>query len=107
MVPTGVFIQTLNEMIDNHEKRLTALRNHVPNIVLAALYGMAIVASAFSGYAKTLDTPRSRIPVYVMGMLVASIILLIQDLDRPRAGFITISQQPMIDTASALAKYKD
>jgi Enoyl-(Acyl carrier protein) reductase len=27
MVPTGLFIQTLNEMIDSHEKRLTALRN--------------------------------------------------------------------------------
>ena len=30
MVPSGLFIQTLNEMIDNQGKRLAALRNRVP-----------------------------------------------------------------------------
>ena len=44
VVPTGLFIQTLNEMIDNQGKRLDAFRNRVPNIVLLALYGVAIVA---------------------------------------------------------------
>ena len=34
MVPTGLFIQTLNEMIDDQAKRLAALRNRIPNIVL-------------------------------------------------------------------------
>ena len=51
MVPTGLFIQTLNEMIDDQEKHLTALRNHVPNIVLIALYSIAIIASSLAGYA--------------------------------------------------------
>jgi len=37
MVPTGLFIQTLNEMIDDQAKRLAAVRNHVPNIVQIAL----------------------------------------------------------------------
>ncbi len=37
MAPTGIYIQALNEMFDNQEKRLTALRNRVPNIVLLAL----------------------------------------------------------------------
>jgi hypothetical protein len=47
IVPTGLFIQSLNELIDDHEKRMTALRNRVPNIVLLALYGVAIFAGAF------------------------------------------------------------
>ena len=34
IVPTGLFIQSLNELIDDQEKRLTALRNRVPNVVL-------------------------------------------------------------------------
>jgi hypothetical protein len=105
MVPTGLFIQTLNEMIDNQEKRLTAARNRVPNIVLVALYGIAIVASAFTGYASGLEARRSRLPVYLTGLLVSTVILLIQDLDRPNTGFITVSQQPMIDTAAAIAGY--
>ena len=55
IVPTGLFIQSLNELIDDQEKRLTALRNRVPNIVLLALYGVAAVAGAFSGYAGGLS----------------------------------------------------
>ena len=107
MVPTGIFIQALNEMIDNQEKRLTALRNRLPNIVLIALYGVTVIAAAFTGYASGLEARRSRLPVYIMGMLVSTVILLIQDLDRPDAGFIKVSQQPMIDTAASIAAFTD
>jgi len=105
MVPTGLFIQTLNEMIDDQEKRLTALRNQVPNIVLLALYGVATVAGAFSGYAGGLGTRASRLPVYAMIFLICAVILLIQDLDRPSTGLIVTYQQPMIDTAAAISGY--
>ncbi len=87
-------------MIDDQEKRLTAAFNRVPSIVLIALYGVAIVASAFAGYAAGLDGQRSRLSFYTMGVLVCAMILLIQDLDRPNAGFIKVSQQPIIDTAA-------
>jgi hypothetical protein len=107
MVPTGLFIQALNEMIDNQQKRLTAARNRVPNIVLLSLYGVAAVSSAFAGYASGLDRRPSRLPVYVMMALVCAVILLIQDLDRPLTGFITVSQQPMLDTAASIATYAD
>jgi hypothetical protein len=107
MVPTGLFIQTLNEMIDTQGRRLEALRNRVPNIVLIALYGVAIVAGALTGFANGLEARHVRLPVYVAGLLVASVILLIEDLDRPNAGFIKTSQQPMIDTAAAIASYND
>jgi hypothetical protein len=107
MVPTGLFIQTLNELIDDHEKRLTAARNRVPNVVLLALYGLAAVASGFTGYASGIEARRSRLPVYITGIVLCAVILLIQDLDRPGAGFITISQQPMIDTAASIAGFVD
>jgi 4-hydroxybenzoate polyprenyltransferase len=50
---------------------------------LLALYGVAIVASAFAGYANGLEARRVRLPIYLMALLVAAVILLIQDLDRP------------------------
>jgi hypothetical protein len=105
MVPTGLFIQTLNEMIDNQEKRLAALRNRVPNIVILMLLGIGITASAFSGYAAGLETRRSRLPVYITGLVVWAVILLIVDLDRPGAGFIEVSQQPLLDTAATIAAF--
>jgi len=105
MVPTGLFIQTLNEMIDDQETRLTALRNRVPDIVMLALFGVAAVAGGFAGYASMLETRRAVAAVYVMGLLVTAVIMLILDLDRPTAGFIDVSQQPMIDAANNIAAF--
>ncbi|HYI26576.1 MAG TPA: hypothetical protein VD863_01885 [Bradyrhizobium sp.] len=107
MVPTGLFIQTLNEMIDNQAKRLAALRNRVPNIVLVSLFGLAVIAIGITGYDTGLDPKRSRPPVYLVGFLVAVVIMLIVDLDRPTGGFIKVSQQPMIDTAASIASFSD
>ena len=81
------------------------LYGRVPNIVLLALYVVAIVAFIFAGYANGLQARRVRLPVYVMGVLVSTVILLIQDLDRPNTGFINVSQQPMIDVAASIAAY--
>jgi hypothetical protein len=105
MVPTGLYIQALNETFDNQEKRLTAFRTRVPAIVILALYGVAIMAMCFAGYAAGLERRRWRLPVYAIALLVATVILLIQDLDRPSGGFVAVSQQPMIDTANAVANY--
>ena len=108
MVPTGLFIQTLNEMIDDQAKHLAALRSHVPNMVQLALFGVAIIAIGFAGYASGLKArQRSRVPVYIMGFLICAVILLILDLDRPGAGLIEVSQQPMIDTAANIAAFPE
>jgi hypothetical protein len=107
MVPTGLFVQSLNEMIDDQEKRLSAVVNRVPNIILIALYGIAIFAGAFSGYASGLEVQRARLPIYAMAVLVAAMILLIQDLDRPSAGFIKLNQQPLMDVAASISGFAD
>jgi hypothetical protein len=107
MVPTGLFIQSLNEMIDNQEKRVTAIRQRVPNVVFLTLYGTAAIAGAFAGYASGLGQRSSRLPVYVMIALVCGVIIMIQNLDRPLVGFIAASQQPMIDTAATINAYSD
>jgi hypothetical protein len=105
MVPTGLFIQSLNEMFDNQAKHLSAIRDRVPNIVFLTLYGIAAIASALAGYASGLGRRPSQFPVYVMIILVCAVILIIQDLNRPLTGFIEVSQQPMIDTAASINAY--
>jgi len=107
LIPTGLFIQALNVMIDDQEKRLAALRSRIPNSVLLALFGIAAVAGAFAGYASGLEEKRSRVPVYLMGLVVSAVIFIILDLDRPSAGFITNNQQPMIDTAATIAAFPE
>ena len=107
LIPTGLFIQSLNEMIDDQGKRLSALRNRVPSSVLLTLFAIAAVAGAFAGYASAVDTQHTRLPVYVMGLLVSVVIYLIVDLDRPSAGFITNNQQPIVDVAASIASFAD
>lgn len=107
MVPGGLFIQTLNEMIDEQGKRLAALRNRVPNIVMLALFGIAAVGTAFTGYGRGLEARRTRLPLYLMALLLSAVILLILDLDRSTTGFIEVSQQPMIDAAASIAAFPD
>lgn len=107
VVPTGLFVQSLNEMIDDQEKRLAAFNNRLPIIVLIALYGVSIIGIGFAGYGSGIESKRTRVPVYITGALVATMVLLIQDIDRPGAGFIKVSQQPMANAAAALAAFPD
>lgn len=67
LIPAGLFIQSLNQLNDIQAKRLAAGRNRVPSIVLLALYGIAFVALAFTGYAAGPEARRWRPGVYVTG----------------------------------------
>jgi hypothetical protein len=105
MVPTGLYMNSLNEMIDDQERRLTAIRSQVPMIVIYGLYGIAIIAVTFTGYAAGLEKQSSRLPSCVLSMVIALVLLLIQDVNRPSVGFMQVSQQPFLDTAASLGGY--
>ena len=105
MVAVGLFIQALNDMIDSQAKRLAAIRNQMPGVVLLGLYGVAIMSIGLTGYGRGVRSRRLRAPIYTVILTVVSVLVLIQDLDRTGSGFIRVSQQPMIDTAATLATY--
>jgi len=107
LIPTGLFIQSLNQMIDAQGVRLAALRNRIPSIVLVMLYVLAAAAGGFVGYASALDPRLTRLPVVIMGLLISLVLYLIIDLDRPNDGFITNSQQAMIDVAKSIKGFAD
>lgn len=107
MVPTGLYINALNEMFDSHEKRLAMFRDHVPNIVLLSLYGFALVGMALAGYSDGLDKRLIRLPIHMMVILVALAIALIQDLDRSMAGFLRIDLRPLADTVATFEGFHD
>jgi len=94
-------------MIDSEARHIAAMRSRVPTIVLLALYATAAIAIGYASYGRALEGRHWRAAVYVAGALTAGVILLIQDLDRPSAGFIGVSQQPMLDVAANLAGRRD
>jgi hypothetical protein len=101
-VGVGLYVQSLNAMIDLQETRLMAGRSHVPDVVFLLLYAIAMVAVGFAGYRIGMTGPRGRVPNAIMGVLIATVIGLIVDIDHPRSGLVTVSQQPMLDLAASL-----
>jgi hypothetical protein len=99
---TNLFITSLNEVIDLHAKRLAAFRNHVPDSVFLLLYFVAAVSMAVTGYAAGLGGHRSFWPTATTAVLIAIVIAVVMDLDRPRQGLITVSQQGMMDLRDSL-----
>ena len=103
-IPTGLFIQSLNDVIDLHAKREAALKNHVPESIFILLLTIAVLSLALVGYGAGLGGVRHLVPTVISVILIASVILLIMDLDRPRRGLIRVSQQSMVDLQNSLKK---
>ncbi|MGQ3683552.1 MAG: bestrophin-like domain [Candidatus Loosdrechtia sp.] len=97
-IPTGLFVQTLNEVIDLHAKRVTeGLWSRIPTTVWIVLFAVAVLSFAAMGYQSGLTGTRRPPVVFVVALTFALVIWLVTDLDRPGQGLIRVSQQPMID----------
>lgn len=95
---TGLFIVSLNEVIDLHAKRVMAgLRSRVPGVIWIVLYVLAILTMVMMGYHSGLAHSRRSIAVIALVLGFSSVLFLIADLDRPGQGALRVSQQSMID----------
>ena len=104
-IVVGLFIQSLNEVIDLHAKRLAvALRSRIPGVIWAGLYGVAALALGGIGYQTGLAGNRRSMEIVVVAIAFSLVIWLIADLDRPGEGFLTVSQQAMLDLRSSMTE---
>ncbi len=101
-LPAYRFVASLNEMNNIHERRLTALRYHVPAAVMFMLIGVSMVALGFTGYQAGVTGSRRRVATLIMSVTVAVVIMLVVDLDRPARGSIQVPVQPLVETAQGI-----
>ena len=101
-VTSGLFIQSLNDLIDSYGKRNAALRKHVPEVVLFLLFSVFLIAGAVLGYSGGLERGRPFLATLAMSLLIVLVIFIIIDLDRPRRGLIEVSQESMLDLGDAV-----
>jgi hypothetical protein len=95
---TGLFVQSLNEVIDLHATRLmAAVRSRVPAIIWIVLYLLAFIAMLMMGYHTRLTGSRRSLAVVALVLGFSLVLYLIADLDRPGQGMLRVSQQSMID----------
>lgn len=94
----ALFIASLNEMIDLHETRVIAgLYARVPETILILLLFGSMLTLAMVGYNAGLTLRRSPLTAVVLIVVLGAVITLVVDLDRPREGFLEVSQQPIIN----------
>lgn len=95
---TGLFVMSLNEVIDLHATRVMAgLRSRVPGVIWAVLFLLAILSMVMIGYHGGLAKSRRSLAVIALIVGFSSVLFLIADLDRPGQGMLRVSQQSMLD----------
>lgn len=102
-VITGVFIQSLNDVIDLHAKRvLIGLRSRIPLVLWAGLFGLSMLGMAAVGYQAALSDTRRSPAMLSLVVAFSVVLLLIADLDRGQEGLLRISQQSLLDLQNSL-----
>jgi hypothetical protein len=97
-VAIGLYLESLNATIDLDAKRTTAIvYARVPETVIDLLIVGAAVTLGMVGYSAGLAGRRSLFSAVVLVIVLSSVLTLVIDLDRTRNGFISVSQQPLLD----------
>ena len=96
-VTSGAFITSLNDMIDSQGRRNALLQLHVPEIVLLLLFAVFIASGGMLGYSSGLGGKRVLAPTLMVSFLIAMIVFIIIDLDRPKRGLIQVNQGSIVE----------
>jgi hypothetical protein len=95
-VSVGLFVASLNAVIDAAAKQAVVFDSHVPDSILFALFCTSVLSLAAVGYHGGQEQRRH---VFLTAMLITVVvltILLILDLDRPQRGLIRVSADSMV-----------
>lgn len=104
-VVLGIYIASLNEVIDLHQKRVMAsIYGRVPETIHALLLFGSMLTLIMVGYNTGLARRRSPVSAVVLITVLGAVITLVFDLDRPRDGFLEVSQQPLIDLQQQIGR---
>jgi hypothetical protein len=101
--PASLFTQALNEVFDLREKRRFALDDQVPTAVTFLLSAVALTAMGLVAYGCGLNGRRRISPNLTFAFLIALALIIILDIDSPRAGFVRVSQDSLIRLQQTLA----
>ena len=97
-IVVGLFVQSLNEVIDLHAKRVQAgVRSRIPGAIWLGLFAVAALSLAAMGYQAGLARTRRSLAVFAVAITFSVVIELIADLDRPQQGVLRVSQHALLD----------
>jgi hypothetical protein len=98
-----LYVETLNEMIDAGTARVAALGNRVPTaVLLLQLLGSALAIGLLGAYLAILG--RGVLAVFLASALVAFLLLVTADLDRPTRGMIRVPDTVLVNQLESMAE---
>ncbi|WP_373095446.1 hypothetical protein [Zhongshania sp.] len=101
-VTSGAFVNSLNEMIDSQGKRNALQQMRVPEVVLWLLFIVFVASGGMLGYSSGLSGTRVVAPTVMVSFLIAMIVFIIIDLDRPKRGLIQVDQSSLLALQGAV-----
>lgn len=101
-IPTGLLMQSANEMIDVAAKHLFSLENPVPPTVFLVVILVSAIAMVSIGYTCGLSGTRLAFGMLVMPLLLASVIALVFDIAHPRLGIVRVHHQSLLRLKQSL-----
>jgi lysylphosphatidylglycerol synthetase-like protein (DUF2156 family) len=101
-VTSGLFIQSLNELIDASAARRAANNRHVPEVVIFLMFATVLIATATLGFASGIAGHRVTLAAFALVVLITLVIYIIIDMDRPRRGSIQVSQESMLSLQKSI-----
>lgn len=99
----GLFVASLNQMIDLHQSRVTtAMEHRLPLVIMLALYVVATLTLLVMGYSSGLGGTGDALLTMSVVLAIAVMLALIIDLDRPIQRSFGVSQQALVDVRDSL-----
>ena len=89
---TAVYLNSLNETIDLHQKRIAAFENRIPQPVWLLIISVSLIAVFTRG--STLIA-RFWLTLILLPITIAIVVALIADLDTPSRGLIQLDQRAL------------
>jgi hypothetical protein len=102
-VVVGLFIWSLNEVIDLHAERLAlGPRTRLPGTIWLTLYFVAVLGMSVIGYHAGLAGSCRSPAILALVLAFSAVLTLIADIDRPQEGLLRVSPQPLLDLRKSL-----
>jgi hypothetical protein len=94
----ALVIASVNDVIAMHERRVAdAVRARIPDGIWLGLMAITVLTMGTLGLQIGLSGKRRLVGIIPIALAFAVLATLVLDLNRPQGGFITVSQQPMLD----------
>ncbi|QDT57114.1 hypothetical protein Pan44_51800 [Caulifigura coniformis] len=102
LTKSSEIIPAANEVIDLSSTRSWASRNHMPPSMVVLLIVCLAISGSLTGHSSGQSGSRHTALWTTLNVLVALILFVVLDFDRPRRGLIQVDHRPLLELQSSL-----